>query len=65
MTPDWRNAVWRKSSRSGGSGGQCVELATTCGLTAVRDSKNPNGPHIVFTDDAFGSFLANLKASQH
>lgn len=64
MTPDWRAAVWRKSSHSGGSGGECVELAVTHGLTAVRDSKNPNGPRIVFSWDAFGSFLTNLKASQ-
>lgn len=64
MTPDWRNAVWRKSSRSGSSGGQCVELAVTCGFMAVRDSKNPSGPHIVFSEGAFGSFLADLKASQ-
>jgi hypothetical protein len=33
---------WRKSSRSGGNGGACVELAYT--LAAVHDSKNPNGP---------------------
>jgi uncharacterized protein DUF397 len=33
---------WRKSSRSGGNGGQCVELAHT--RDAVRDSKNPDGP---------------------
>ncbi len=33
---------WRKSSHSGGNGGDCVELAHT--LAAVRDSKNPTGP---------------------
>lgn len=27
MTPDFSNATWRKSSRSGSSGGQCVEVA--------------------------------------
>lgn len=32
---------WRKSSRSGGTNGNCVELANT--LDAVRDSKNPCG----------------------
>lgn len=64
MTPDWRQAVWRKSSRSGGSGGQCVELAETCGFMAVRDSKNPTGPHIVFSKSAFASFLADLKEPQ-
>lgn len=38
---------WRKSSRSGGTGGNCVELAYT--LRAVRDSKNPYG--LVLTAD--------------
>jgi hypothetical protein len=35
--------VWRKSSFSGGNNGDCVELANT---GAVRDSKNPVGPHL-------------------
>jgi Domain of unknown function (DUF397) len=34
--------TWRKSSRSGGDNGDCVELAGT--LDALRDSKNPDGP---------------------
>jgi hypothetical protein len=63
MIPDWRQVVWRKSSHSGGSGGQCVEIAGTCGFMAVRDSKNPRGPRIAFSKSAFESFLANLKAS--
>jgi hypothetical protein len=41
MTPDLSAAVWRKSSRSGGNGGACVELAN---IGAIRDSKNPGGP---------------------
>jgi hypothetical protein len=41
MTPDLSAAVWRKSSRSGGNNGACVELAN---IGAVRDSKNPAGP---------------------
>ena len=41
MTPDLSAAVWRKSTRSGGNGGACVELAN---LGAIRDSKNPAGP---------------------
>jgi hypothetical protein len=41
MSPDLTHATWRKSSRSAGNGGQCVELAN---IGAVRDSKNPSGP---------------------
>jgi hypothetical protein len=31
---------WRKSSRSGGNGGNCVEVEVI-GRNLVRDSKNP------------------------
>lgn len=41
MTPDLATAAWRKASRSGGEGGNCIELAWA---GAVRDSKNPAGP---------------------
>lgn len=38
MASQTRPVRWRKSGRSGGTGGNCVELAHT--LDAVRDSKN-------------------------
>jgi hypothetical protein len=38
MTVD--SSHWRKSSFSGGNGGNCVEVAPS---GAVRDSKNPTG----------------------
>ena len=41
MTPDPTGATWRKSTRSAGNGGACVELAN---LGAIRDSKNPTSP---------------------
>jgi len=34
---------WRKSSRSGESGG-CVEVATSDSFVLVRDSRNQSGP---------------------
>jgi hypothetical protein len=41
-------AVWRKSGRSNGSGGNCVEVASNVpGVVAVRDSKDPHGPRLV------------------
>ncbi|MBW4716923.1 DUF397 domain-containing protein [Saccharothrix obliqua] len=39
---------WRKSSYSGGNGGDCVELAHVGGRLLVRDSKNPEGPTLTF-----------------
>lgn len=43
MTPDLAAATWRKASRSGGEGGNCVELARMDNVGAVRDSKSPAG----------------------
>ena len=42
-----RELIWRKSSRSGSDGGQCVELANLETKVAVRDSKYPDGPVLV------------------
>jgi hypothetical protein len=43
-TVDLRGLAWRKSSRSTseGSNGECVEIAFTGPVVAVRDSKNPS-----------------------
>jgi len=51
-------ARWRKSSRSSGNGGNCVEVADNLpGLVAVRDSKDPSGPALTFTPTAWRAFL--------
>lgn len=49
---------WRKSSHSGDTGGECVEIAALpTGAIAVRDSKNPNGPHLTLTRHSFRTLL--------
>lgn len=54
-------ARWRKSSRSSGNGGNCVEVADNLpDLVAVRDSKNPTGPALTFTPAAWRAFVAEL-----
>lgn len=45
---DLSRAVWRKSRKSQDNGG-CVEVADLREYVAVRDSKDPNGPVLVFT----------------
>ncbi|MHC5702601.1 DUF397 domain-containing protein [Streptomyces tirandamycinicus] len=70
------DAVWRKSSYSGGEGGNCLEVATSSksarsgaggdcldaaadrpGAVPVRDSKNPDGPKLVFRTAAWSAFV--------
>jgi hypothetical protein len=53
---DFSRATWRKSTRSQQSG-QCVELARIGGVVGVRDSKEPNGPILVFTVEEIAAFL--------
>ncbi|MFF4547273.1 DUF397 domain-containing protein [Streptomyces sp. NPDC001435] len=54
---DLKRAQWRKSSYSGSSGGDCVEVADLTPHIAVRDSKNPVGPHVTFSGTAWAGFL--------
>ncbi|MEU4534172.1 DUF397 domain-containing protein [Streptosporangium sp. NPDC023825] len=63
--PDLSQAVWKKSSLSGGSGGNCVEVAGNLpGAVAVRDSKNPAGPVLAFTPGEWSAFLTAVKLNQ-
>ena len=60
---DLSRAIWRKSSRSGGNGGQCVEVARNLpGIVAVRDSKHRDGPVLTFTAGEWQSFISGLRA---
>ncbi|GAU68828.1 hypothetical protein SSP35_09_00710 [Streptomyces sp. NBRC 110611] len=55
-------AVWRKSSYSNSSGGDCVEVVDNLpGIVPVRDSKDPHGPAIVFPAAAWSSFVSAVK----
>ncbi|GAA4075903.1 DUF397 domain-containing protein [Actinomadura miaoliensis] len=56
---------WRKSSRSDTSGGQCVELAGIEGSVGVRDSKDPSGPKLMLTADAWRALRAGIVDGRH
>lgn len=58
------NARWKKSSRSGASGGNCVEVAGNLpGIVGVRDSKDPTGPALVFGPGAWRAFVASTTST--
>jgi hypothetical protein len=62
---DLTGATWRKASRSGNNGGNCVEVARNLpGFVAVRDSKDPHGPKLVFTPDEWRAFTAGVTAGE-
>jgi hypothetical protein len=52
---------WRKSARSSAQG-NCVELARLSGTgVAIRNSRHPEGPALVFTEAELDAFLAGVK----
>ena len=65
MGADLSRAVWRKSSYSNGSGGDCVQVALRIPeFVAVRDSKNPDGPRLVFSHDEWRTFVAAVQTEE-
>jgi hypothetical protein len=54
---------WRKSSHSGGEGGNCAEAASVPGAVLVRDTADRQGPALAFTPRAWEAFARKVKAT--
>ncbi|MFI1856030.1 DUF397 domain-containing protein [Streptomyces sp. NPDC020480] len=58
---------WFKSSYSN-NGGACIEVAANLvasrGVVPVRDSKDPNGPALVFSADGWSSFVSAVQRAE-
>jgi hypothetical protein len=62
---DLCGVVWRRSSHSGGdNGSQCVEVAMLANRAALRDSKIPAAPALVFPAGTVAAFLAAAGAGE-
>jgi len=59
---DFSDAIWRKSTHSMANG--CVEVAFADGRVGVRDSKDRNGPMLVFTVNEWEAFIAAAREGQ-
>jgi Domain of unknown function (DUF397) len=55
--------IWRKSSYSNSSS-NCVEVALAGSDVAVRDSKDPDGPMLVYPQTGMAAFIAGVKAGE-
>lgn len=54
---DADKSVWFKSSYSGSSGGDCLEVAAAAGTVSVRDSKSAQGPVISVPSRQWATFV--------
>ncbi|WSN14758.1 DUF397 domain-containing protein [Micromonospora sp. NBC_01699] len=55
---------WRKSSRSNGQGGACVEVADNLpGRVLVRDTKDRDGGTLAFESAAWSAFVGFARQS--
>ncbi len=59
------DVAWRKSSYSGGNGGNCVEVGALAGAdrVLVRDTKDRQGPVLAFSPEVWLRFAERMKAS--
>ncbi|MFD5435982.1 DUF397 domain-containing protein [Kitasatospora sp. NPDC127067] len=62
MELDLAGARWRKSTYSQ-QGGNCVEV-DDAHPGRVRDSKDPQGPALVFPAEAWVSFVAAVRSGE-
>ncbi len=58
---DLSRAQWTKSTRSGPDSDNCVEVAFVGEAIAVRDSRNPAGPALIFTAAEWDAFVGGAK----
>ncbi|WP_019630232.1 DUF397 domain-containing protein [Actinomadura atramentaria] len=58
---DFTPRNWRKSSHSGSSHGNCVEMGSADGKVGIRDSKNPTAGHLTLTPATAATLLAHVR----
>ena len=75
MEADLSGAAWRKASLSSDNGGDCVEVAVVGApgaghqaglgsLYALRDSKDPDGPALLFTRSEWEAVVGGVKLGE-
>ncbi|SDI25950.1 protein of unknown function [Sinosporangium album] len=62
LTDELRNAAWRKATKSGPSGGDCLEVAALSGgRVALRDTESPGQAPFVVSAGVWDAFIDGAK----
>lgn len=62
---DSKYTRWRKSTRSGSGGDNCVEVAFAAdGAVGVRDSKNPTDAVLEFSASEWNAFVNGIQGGE-
>jgi hypothetical protein len=61
--PEHARLIWRKAQLSTNNGA-CVEVGSVVGKIVLRDSKDPNGPMLVYTPTEWDAFLDGAKKGE-
>ncbi|MGC9667168.1 DUF397 domain-containing protein [Planosporangium sp. 12N6] len=62
MDPNSQTGAWRRSSFCGS--GACIEVARVDEAYLLRDSKDPEGPVLTFTEAEWEAFVAGVRAGE-
>ncbi|GIH73214.1 DUF397 domain-containing protein [Sphaerimonospora thailandensis] len=65
LNEELRTADWRKASKSGSNGGDCIEVAPLSGgRVAIRDTERPGQVPFVVTASVWDAFLDGAKRGE-
>jgi hypothetical protein len=60
----WPSHVWRRSTASGGGGGNCVEVSITSESVLMRHSRSLHGPVLKFSFEEWDAFLTGVRRGE-
>ncbi|WP_037969496.1 DUF397 domain-containing protein [Streptosporangium amethystogenes] len=65
LTAELNTAAWRKASRSGTNGGDCIEVAPLSqGRVAIRDTEAPDQAPYVVRGEVWAAFVDGAKKGE-
>jgi hypothetical protein len=65
LAAELRTAVWRKATKSGSNGGNCIEVAPLSrGRVGIRDTERPDQAPYVVSASVWDAFIDGAKRGE-